>query len=46
VSWDQRFFDPIILPRRVKLRDAVQYIIKLPKIERELPNWEAAIESG
>ena len=28
------------------LRDAVQYIIKLPKIEREFPNWEAAIESG
>jgi hypothetical protein len=28
----------------VTLRDAAQYIIKLPKTEREVPNWEAAIE--
>jgi hypothetical protein len=34
VAWDQQFFDPIILPGRkplVTLRDAAQYIIKLPK---------------
>jgi hypothetical protein len=38
VSWDQQFFDPIELPDRkplVTLRDAAQYIIKLPKAERE-----------
>jgi len=47
VSWDQQFFDPIILPKRkplVALRDAAQYIIKLPKAERELTQWETAIE--
>jgi hypothetical protein len=40
VSWDQRFFDPIILSGRkplVTLRDATQYIIELPEAERELP---------
>jgi hypothetical protein len=47
VSWDQRFFDPIMLPGRkplVTLRDAATYIIELPKAERELPQWETAIE--
>ena len=47
MSWDQQFFGPIILPKRkplVTLRDAAQYIIKLPKAERELPQWETAIE--
>jgi hypothetical protein len=43
VAWDQRFHDPIELPGRrkplVTLRDAAQYIIKLPKAERELPQW-------
>lgn len=28
----------------VTLRDAPQYILKLPKAERELPKWETAIE--
>jgi hypothetical protein len=39
MSWDQRFCDPIILPSRkplVTLRDAAQYIIKLPKAARTL----------
>jgi hypothetical protein len=34
VSWDQQFFDPIILPGRkqlVTLRDAANYIVTLPK---------------
>jgi hypothetical protein len=47
VSWDQEFFDPIILPGRkplVTLRDAAQYITQLPEAERELPQWETAIE--
>jgi hypothetical protein len=32
MSWDQRFFDPIILPGRkplVTIRDAPQYILEL-----------------
>jgi hypothetical protein len=43
----QRFFDPIELPGGkplVTLRDAAQYIIELPKAERELPQWETTIE--
>jgi hypothetical protein len=47
VSWDQQSFDPIMLPGRrplVTLRNAAQYIIKLPKAERELPQWETAID--
>jgi hypothetical protein len=48
VAWDQQFHDPIELPGRrkplVTLRDAAQYIIGLPKAERELPQWETAIE--
>jgi hypothetical protein len=38
VSWDQRFFDPIIIPGpkpRVTLRDAAHYITKLPKVEHD-----------
>jgi hypothetical protein len=38
VSWDQRFFDPIVLSGRklrVTLRDAAQYITKLPKAEHD-----------
>jgi hypothetical protein len=38
VSWDQQFFDPIILPGRkplVTLRDAANYIVKLPKAEQQ-----------
>jgi hypothetical protein len=47
LSWDQRFFGPIIVPGRkplVTLPDAAPYIIQLPKAERELPKWETAIE--
>jgi hypothetical protein len=48
VSWDQRFSDPIELPGRrkplVTLHDAAQYIVKLPKGECELPQWQTAIE--
>ena len=45
VSWDQRFFDPIILPGRkplVTLRDAALYITKLPKAEHDAEEWLAA----
>ncbi len=46
MSWDQRFFDPIVLSGRkllVTLRDAAQYITKLPKAEHDAKEWQAAI---
>jgi len=48
VSWDQRFFDPIILPGRkplVTLHDAALYITKLPKAEQQLEEWQTAAEN-
>jgi hypothetical protein len=48
VSWDHRFFDPIVLSGRklrVTLRDAAQYIIKLPKAEHDSTEWQAAMEA-
>jgi len=48
VSWDQRFFDPIILPngrKLVTLRDAAQYITKLPKAEHDADEWQAAMQA-
>jgi hypothetical protein len=48
VPWDQQFYDPIELPKGKKLvtlRDAAQYIIKLPKAERDADEWQAAMEA-
>jgi hypothetical protein len=48
VAWDQLFFDPITLPGRkplVTLRDAAQYISKLPKAERDAEEWQAAMQA-
>ena len=48
VSWDQRFFDPITVPGRkplVTLRDAAEYITKLPKAEHDADEWQAAIQA-
>jgi len=48
VSWDQRFYDPIILPGRkplVTLRDAALYITKLPKAEHDAEEWQAAMQT-
>jgi hypothetical protein len=47
-GWQQRFDDPIPLPRGrqlVTLRDAGNYITKLPKAEHEAPEWQAAMEA-
>jgi hypothetical protein len=47
VSWDQRFFDPIMVPGRkplVTLRDAAEYITELPKAEHDTPEWQVATE--
>lgn len=48
MSWDQQFYDPIELPNRkplVTLRDAAQYIIKLPVAERDADEWQAAMQA-
>ena len=46
MSWDQRFYDPIILPGRkplATLRDAALFITKLPKVEHDAEAWQAAL---
>ena len=47
VSWSRRFVDPI--PNKgkpiVTLQDAEQFILKLPKAERNRPHWQAAAEA-
>jgi hypothetical protein len=47
MSWDQRLFDPIELPngrKLVTLRDAAQYVMKLPKAEQQATEWVTAVE--
>jgi hypothetical protein len=47
-GWQRRFDDPIPLPRSrqlVTLRDAGNYITKLPKAEHGAPEWQAAMEA-
>jgi hypothetical protein len=47
-GWSRRFEDPVILPdgsKLVTLRDAGNYITKLPKAEHEAPEWQAAMEA-
>ena len=44
MSWDQRSFDPITVPGRkplITLRDAAQYITKMPKAEHDAEEWLA-----
>jgi hypothetical protein len=48
MSWSRAFEDPIPLPRGrqlVTLKDAAAYIMKLPKAEQDLPEWQAATEA-
>jgi len=47
VSWDQVFFDPIMIDGKTlrTLRDAAQYITKLPKAEHDADEWQAAMEA-
>src|SRR5258708_3070779 len=47
-GWKRQFDDPIPLPRGrqlVTLQDAASYIMKLPKAEQNLPEWQTAIEA-
>jgi hypothetical protein len=48
MSWSRAFEDPITLLRGrqlVTLKDAAAYIIKLPKAEQRLEEWQAATEA-
>jgi hypothetical protein len=47
-GWKRPFDDPIPLPRGhqlVTLRDASNYITKLPKAEHQAPEWQTAMEA-
>jgi hypothetical protein len=46
-GWSRKFDEPIALAdgrKLVTLRDAADYITKLPKKESDLPEWQTAIE--
>ena len=48
MSWDQQFYEPIPLPKGkplVTLRDAANYITKLPKAQHQAPEWLTATEA-
>ncbi len=45
-GWKRQFDDPIPLPRGrqlVTLEDAAGYIMKLPKVEQDLEEWQTAV---
>jgi hypothetical protein len=45
-GWARRFDDPIPLSGRrqlVTLQDAANHVLKLPKAEQNLPEWQTAI---
>jgi hypothetical protein len=45
VDWSRRFEDPIPLPdnrQLITLKDAAAYIMKLPKAEQDLEEWQTA----
>jgi hypothetical protein len=47
LPWSTSFEDPIILPdgrKLLTLKDAADYVTKLPKKESDSPEWQAAIE--
>ena len=47
MPWEQQFFDPIELPGRkllITLRDAANYIMRLPKAKQNAPEWHAVAE--
>jgi hypothetical protein len=47
-GWKRPFEDPIPLPRvrqLATLKDAADYIMKLPKVEQNLAEWQAATDA-
>jgi hypothetical protein len=48
MSWNREFEDPIPLPhgrQLITLKDGADYIMKLPKADQSLPEWQAATEA-
>jgi len=48
MSWQTKFYEPIPLPKGrslVTLRDAANYIVKLPKAEQQQPEWLTATQT-
>ena len=48
MPWSTPFDEPIALPNGktlVRLKDASDYITKLPKAEHDAPEWQAAVEA-
>jgi hypothetical protein len=48
MPWSRAFEDPIPLPssrQLVTLKDAAAYIMKLPKAEQNLEEWQVATEA-
>jgi hypothetical protein len=46
-GWKRPFYDPVPLPRGrqfVSLQDVADYIMKLPKAEQNLEDWQTATE--
>jgi hypothetical protein len=47
-AWARPFDNPVLRPggrELVTLRDAAAYIMKLPKAEQQLEEWQAAVEA-
>ena len=47
-GWSRKFEESIPLPKRkplVTLRDAANYITKLPKAEHQVDEWQAAMQA-
>ena len=48
MPWSTRFEDPIALPdgrKLITLKDVADYVMKLPKTESDLSEWQTAIEA-
>jgi hypothetical protein len=48
LPWSTRFEDPIALPdgrKLITLKDVADYVMKLPKTESDLSEWQTAIEA-
>jgi hypothetical protein len=46
-DWSRAFDEPIPLPRGrqlITLKDAANYVQKLPKAEQDLEEWQAAVK--
>jgi hypothetical protein len=47
-GWSRKFEEPIMVPKGkplITLRDAANYITKLPRAEHEAEEWQAAMQA-